>query len=266
MASAVSADLESLLNVYELPVGRRLHALRQMQVQVSADASVSELHPVITSTMDVNTVALHCRTQWGEAKNVKTTYPEAAILLNQEHDQIFASVERVSSGMADGMPPGSPLAEAGARLVATVFAEGLAPLTQKDFVQQRETTNVWLSRMDADLAEAVDTLGLRPMVERLGVVNKEMGRIIDEVKGRAKVSYDDVRSTDAAGQRAMLQLIAVICGRFSGREPGDDEKRAALLAPILAQNEKVAELYRRRSRVTDVDPESGEENDPPIEG
>jgi len=34
--------------------------------------------------------------------------------------------------------------------------------------------------------------------------------------------------------------------------------RAKLIGPMLEQNEKVGELYRRRAWVTDVEPESGD--------
>ena len=260
------ADLAHLLNLYVLPVGRRIHALRKTQTLVKAEPSLSGLNPLVSVAMEENTVALDRRTRWGEAKNEKTAYPELALVLNQEHDQLFASMERVATGMADGMPSESPQAKAGVLLTSTLYAEGLAALTQKDFVQQRETTTVWLGRMNADLAEPIDLLGLRPMADRLRVVNEDLGKIIDEVKSRAKVSFDEVRTADAAGQLAMLQVVADILGRFKGREPGDDAMRAKLLGPILEQNEKVGELYRRRARVTDVDPESGEVTDPPVVG
>ncbi|MFW5740463.1 MAG: hypothetical protein ACOC1F_08860 [Myxococcota bacterium] len=262
MASA--SDLASLLNIYVMPAGRRLHALRKTHAVAQQKVSSPDLHSFISVAMDKNMGALEGRTRWGEAKNEKIAYPEGAMLLNHEHDQIYASVHNVAGGMAEGMPAGTPLAEAGAMILATVYADGLAALTQKDYVQQREVTNVWLSRMNSDLAEFIDVLGVRPMIDRLAVVNDEMGAIIDEVKTRAPVTWDDIKAADAAGQLAMLQVVAEIIGRFSGRKPGDDEMRAKLLAPILEQNDKVGELYRRRSKVTDVDPESGEENDPPI--
>ena len=259
------ADLDQLFDIYILPVGRRLHALRKVQGIAKDETSLDNIHSLITTAMETNTVALDLRTRWGEAKQHKTTYPQVVIALNQEHDQIFASVQRVASGMAAGMPAESPQGQAATLLIANVFAEGLAPLTQQDFVQQRETTTVWLSRMDNDLREAIDVLGLRPMVDRLRVVNGDLGGIIDEIKARAKVSFDEVRTSDSAGQTAMLRVVAAVAGRFNGSEPGDDDMRAKLLGPILEQNEKVGELYRRKSRVTDVDPNSGEVTEP-VEG
>lgn len=55
----------------------------------------------------------------------------------------------------------------------------------------------------------------------------------------------------------MLRVVASIAGRYNGHKAGDDDKRTALLAPILAQSDEVAVTYRRKTLVTDVDPSTG---------
>ena len=54
--------------------------------------------------------------------------------------------------------------------------------------------------------------------------------------------------------------MALIAGKY--RKPEDADQRAALLAPILEQNERVGEAYQRRHTVNDVDPDTGEETQP----
>jgi hypothetical protein len=259
-----SSDLNNLFNLYELPAGRRVHALRRLHAIVKDDPNLTDLATQVASAMDTSTNTLDLRTRWAESKNEKTTYPAEVLVLNQEHDQIFASLERICTGMAQGMLPSSPQAIAATRLLSSVFALGLAPLTQKDFVEQRETTNVWLKRFDSEFSQDLATLGVVPMISRLRTVNDSLGKLIDQSRAKSGVAWDTVQQSDTAGQQQLLQVVAAIVGRFSGRHPGDNDKRAALLEPILEQNEKVADMYRKRARVTDVDPETGKETEPVV--
>ena len=53
--------------------------------------------------------------------------------------------------------------------------------------------------------------------------------------------------------------MALIAGKY--RRDEDAEQPLELLAPILEQNERIGEAYRRRHTVADVDPDTGEETE-----
>jgi hypothetical protein len=143
------------------------------------------------------------------------------------------------------------------KLRSTWLSEGVAPLTQIDFVQEREQTQAWLTRIANESTGEVALLGLTSIVERLTLVTTEFGQLIDQNKPQRTVAYDKLRDAEVIGHDLMLRFVAAVAVRHNGAKPGDDAARASLLAPIVEQNEVVRSLYRKRA-VTDVDPETGE--------
>ena len=85
---------------------------------------------------------------------------------------------------------------------------------------------------------------------------------------RREVSYDQVREARAAGQEAMLRVVAKVLGEFPGSAADEVQVRQTLLAPVMSQNRRIAEAFSRKRPVADGDPETGEEEpepEPPTE-
>jgi hypothetical protein len=159
----------------------------------------------------------------------------------------------IASGMSEQAPAGA----AARRILQNAYPAGVAALIQLEFVQQRESTNTWLARLNGALRDDVVLVGVAGMVDRLAQVNAEFGNLLDAFQPPAKVTVEELRTQDLLGQELMLRVVAFIAGRYNGHKAGDDDKRTALLGPSLAQNHEVAETYRRETRVSDVDPSTG---------
>jgi hypothetical protein len=196
-------------------------------------------------------------------RNLKTTWPVRVIELDQEHDRLLASMDKVLAGM-EGGPDDALSTLAAGKLRRTLFSAGLAALTQLDFVQQREQTQAWLTRLANESKEEIEVLGLKRMFDRLAVVTAEFGQLIDQSKQQAPMTYDKLRDAEAVGHDLILRFVVGICAKHNGQEPGDEAARASLLAPILEQNELVRDLYRKRA-ITDVDPETGDVVQPGVQ-
>ncbi|TKD01851.1 hypothetical protein [Polyangium fumosum] len=71
-----------------------------------------------------------------------------------------------------------------------------------------------------------------------------------------------MKAAREAGQNYLLRIVARILGTYD--EPTGDhaEKRAALLAPVVKQNEAIRHNIRTRRSTPDVDPKTGEEQLP----
>jgi len=89
-------------------------------------------------------------------------------------------------------------------------------------------------------------------------------QILDAVQPETK-AYDAWGTEDALRQEKLLRVVVTTAGKYCGARPGDDETRTRLLAPVLQQNDAVAETYRRRRPVTDVHPDSGEVAGDPVQ-
>jgi hypothetical protein len=67
-----------------------------------------------------------------------------------------------------------------------------------------------------------------------------------------------VRAAEAQGQNMILQVVALVLGKFRGTTDKDSEMRSLLLQPILAHDAAVQECMAARRPIQDVDPETGE--------
>jgi hypothetical protein len=246
--------LSDLFNIYRLPVGRRVFALRKTRGLIETDPDQLLL---VNAAMAHDTNVLELRAGWLVTKDIAAKYPPRVIELDIEHDRLLASIHRVADGIASGMSEQTPAGAAARRILQNVYAAGVAALIQLEFVQQRESTNTWLARLNGELRDDVVLVGVAPMVDRLAQVNAEFGNLLDGFQPPAKVTFEQLRTQDLLGQELMLRVVASIAGRYNGHKAGDDDKRTALLSPILAQNQEVAETYRRKTRVSDVDPSTG---------
>ena len=129
------------------------------------------------------------------------------------------------------------------------------------FVEQRETTVAWLDRLQGELKADVELAGVSGFVQKLADVNARFGELLDKREEASGLSYGAVKSAEENGHVAFLQIVAMLVGR----EAENDAQRARLLDPILKQNEAIALMHRRRRNVPDVNPDTGEMTDPPVE-
>lgn len=253
-------SLTAISSLYRQPTGRRLYAMRKTKEMVQREAHLLAL---VEACLAHDTALLEKRTRFVEQRGIKPNWPPKAIELDQEHDRLLSSMDRVVDGMLYG-PVGALTTIAAGKLKSTLFAGGLASLTQLDFVQQREQTQVWVTRLARESKEEIAVLGLKPIFDRLVAVIAEFGQIIDQNKPQATVTYEQIRQDEAIGHEMMLRYVVGVCGRYLSDSPEDCDGRARLLAPILEQNEIVGELYRKRA-VTDVNPDTGDVVDPAVQ-
>lgn len=252
--------LSMLLNLYRQPVGHRLHAMRKTRDLVQREP---ELLGLVEACLTHDTSLLENRTRFVEQRNLKTSWPVKVIELDQEHDRLLSSAEKVVSGM-EGGPAGVPTTLAANRMRRSLFAGGLVSLTQLDFVQQREQTQTWLIRLARESKEDIEVLGLKAIIDRLTAVTTEFGHLIDQNKPEASVTYEQLRDGEAQGQELMLRYVVAVCARYNGGSPDDNAARVRLLTPILERNQVVGEMYRKRA-VTDVNPDTGEVVQPAVQ-
>lgn len=112
-----------------------------------------------------------------------------------------------------------------------------------------------VERLRGDLAEAAGLLGLDSVIATLeGLLPRFEAKL---QLNTVKVDFGLVRAAREALHEAVAVLVVQVLAHHADPEQAD--ARAAALEPILLQAERVADLRRRRRRVTDVDPESGTE-------
>lgn len=197
---------------------------------------------------------------WLAKRKEKLTWPKEVIQLDHEHDRLWGAL----SGMCTALAALGSDSEAGAaaiRLMTTVFPSGVTAIIHLPFVEQRETTNAWLNRVHGEFANDVAAIGASAIVQRLTDVNTRFGELLDRRHEQVDLTYAQVREDDEKGSMAFYRIVAMLIGR----EAENDRARERLLGPMLQQNGELAETFRRRRTVKDVDPTTGEVTEPPVE-
>jgi hypothetical protein len=130
-------------------------------------------------------------------------------------------------------------------------------MTSLGFVDELAAVENILTAFDADLAPSVAELGLTRLAKRLAKLAVEYRSALDAPEPEV-VRFGEIRAARAQGQQHLLQAVAQILGKHWRDTPEDVAARAALMAPILKQNEAIRQSLRTQRPVEDIDPVTGE--------
>ncbi|HRI71292.1 MAG TPA: hypothetical protein PK156_43965, partial [Polyangium sp.] len=115
----------------------------------------------------------------------------------------------------------------------------------------------------ADWAPFLRDLGLQRRIDRLEALESQYRAAIADPGDQ--VVFSDVKAARSQGQSFMLQAIALILGQYPSDSENDIAQRTKLLAPIIRQNEAIREDLRARRPVSDINPDTGEPETPPVD-
>ncbi len=110
----------------------------------------------------------------------------------------------------------------------------------------------------------LDRLGLSPHRDRLGALLPQFEQALGQASKRT-VSFGELRARRARGNELLQRVVAFAFVAFPFDDAEADRKRAELLEPVLDQNRRLGESYRRREGESDVDPDTGEVVTPAVQ-
>jgi hypothetical protein len=103
----------------------------------------------------------------------------------------------------------------------------------------------------------VAELGLTRLAKRLTSLAIDYRVAVDAPEPEV-VRFGDLRAARAKGQQHLVEAVAQIVGKHWRSTPEDVATRAALMAPILKQNEAIRQALRAHRTPEDVNPDTGE--------
>lgn len=261
----MDATLAGLIRLKQFPTGRRLFAFyRVLELANKLNATVIANLAKTAIAADEETAKIEQR--WAQKRRSGKT--SAKQVKAQKALQLLdIRVDRALSGIRDG-------AEAVIRgagedekdLIAQVehflneiLPNGVAAVTGKSFDEESVIVKGIVGRLAGDLAPTVTSLGLSLNVNRLATLATQYEAALAGVE---TLEFGKVKAAREVGQDYLLRLTAKIIGTFDEPSGTQAESRAALLAPILKQDQAIADHLRARRSVPDVDPKTGEEQAP----
>ena len=257
----MSVELSDFISIYRLTSGRAAYALRQALAAVQQH-NLPELGGPIELCL---ASALRCRELELRYKGANQTplHGKGANQADAEFDRGWSRLASTLANAVELFGAGSVESTAAKRLLDGLFPKGVAAITSLPYIEEHESARLLLGRMrSAPLAAEVATLHLEGAVQRLSTLTDQLGMALEASDSPGLPKWDEVRTARLELHPALLGVIARVCGTFAANDASSSDRRTALLAPLLEQQERMASRYRARLGTSDVDPTTGEEEQP----
>lgn len=256
------ATLSALFDFYQIPTGRRRLALRQVLeiAEARGDTAIAE---AVRRALEINLRAHDLEGRWRHERHRDRMTRREAADIDKKLDRAVGALHRQLQDIRE-LFADEASGETAETILQRLFPEGAGAIVTMPFEEELGAVEYILGQLEEHWEDDLEDLGVASIVDRLDELAAEFA---DALAGsdREEVTWDQVREATQRGQEAMLSVVGKIVGEYGTDSDDDVAARRELLGPILAQNERVGELYSRQHQVSDVDPETGEER-PPGEG
>jgi len=246
--------------LYRLPTGRRLFALSRV-AEAAERRGVTALDPMLADALEADRRTHRIELAWRRTGGRPLHGPQAGEL-DRELDRALGAFDELLAGQVKAFGEESERGRTATALREALFPGGVFAVISLSYVEEHEIVTILVARLrdPADLAPLVKALGLEELVARLGELNTRYGEELRSPAGQ--LSFERIRALRDRGQVNLLRVVTRILALFPWDAKADAEARAELLRPIADQNEAVRLRRQRRRGAADVDPSTGEEEDP----
>jgi hypothetical protein len=259
----IRGSLKPYTNFYESTNGRRIFGLRQ-SLEVARRFGDEEIVDIIERAIQINLAAREKEIKWRKARQIgersRTKANEIDVELDRAVGALHTQLQNIRS-----VYHGQPRGETAAEILSDLFPEGAGKITTMAFEDELSNVQYIVEQLRDRWGDQLTDLGIEPLVDQLDRLADQFADALANYDERP-VGWDEVRAANEHGQEAMLQAIVKVLGTYPTQKKEDVEARSKILGPIREQDERIAELHRNEQTISDVDPESGEENVPPGEG
>ena len=177
--------------------------------------------------------------------------------LDNRMDRALTGFRDGARAMAAGAAGDDPIHDLVATLLDAIFPAGVYAVTSLPYIDQLAGVEAIVDLLEGDLSQLVAALSLRPLAERLIRLAREYRTMLQSQPIR--LAFAEVKDSRVTGQAFLLEIIAMILGTYHRHDSErHGQARAALLGPILEQNEAIRAYLRQRRPVLDIDPDTGE--------
>jgi hypothetical protein len=249
----MDTTLETLFRLALSTSGRRLLALRQVRA-IATDYGLSELIQHIDAALVGERATRALDNRWDSTRN-KVIYADDVSAIDNWVDQLLTSIRDQAQGYVKDVLRGTALYDHAEHFLAEAFPNGLQALTSLPYVEQVAAVEVLLGDLLGKLAADVSALNLGALIQRLAELSAEYRAAVD--KGRDDLTFAEVQTMRKRGQRNLLEIVAMIVGTYHSHTNSlHNERRAALLQPILEQDRLIRAYNARRRAAPDIDPDA----------
>ena len=255
----MGSDAASLIKLYKLPTGRRLYALREVELRARA-VGASDIADLAALALVHDHEVMRMEASAEEAVS-RGRYGRTAVALDGQVDRALTGIESYLEVQLRVFGEDSRRGIDAALLARELFPGGAAAITARPYVLEHEAIQALLLRARAGaLAEAVARMPeLAAMLAHLEEIDRQYGESL-QAYDRDRPTYEEIKRAQAHGHELLARVVAAILARHAF-QPDRTDERDHLLEPILRQNEDIRLARQRRRRPRDIG-EDGPDTDP----
>lgn len=258
----MDGSLGSIINLYEFTTGRRIFTHQQVRAAAKAEGFTPlEKHCDVALAHDQQTLALERR--WATEPAGGKANPEAQ-RMDVLVDRTLGAVRDHAVAQTQGAAPDDAIHADVESFLKRLFPTGVQDVIHKPFIEELAAVDEIVGLLQGELAPQVKEFGLGRLTKRLAALATEY-RAALEAPPPSLVQWGRVRAARAEGQGMLLETVAIILGKHHARTPEGTDKRLSLLGPVVRQNEAIGQYLRARRAVSDVNPETGQDEAAPPE-
>jgi hypothetical protein len=260
----------ALIGLLYCPTGRRIFVFRQLQ-PIATGLGFTVLEDHLKQAIEKDTQTLLLEQRWAQKRRTGKL-SDKQIKAQNEVVRIDRRLDRTLSSLRDAAVAQRRGAEEDDKeviemvdtLLDAIFPNGVVAVTKQTFPEELTSVQEILRKLATDeLSLLVKELGLTRIVDRL---KKLADKYEAAQKTAGTLDFGEVRAARQKGQNLLLRAVAKIVGAYDEPDGDSAKHRAALMLPVLKQNEAIrAHFIKARRPAPDIDPNTGEEQDTEID-
>jgi len=258
MKTTRRATASEQLALLKFPLGRQLYALRRIDEALVASGDAL-LRARVARALRLGEEARELELQWRGHVRAREHGKEAREL-DIELDRALSALHGFLKSTIKGFGEGTPQGEAGKQLLARLFPQGLRKLIHLPFVAEESMVRHLLQRARTEpaLRAAVRELGGEPLLERVTEAHARYALALGRRAANGP-TFPQVRLARREAQERLCEIQFLVFAELLRGGHGEAETAALWKAfdEVASQNQAIRRYRRRRSRVPDVDPETG---------
>lgn len=252
----MDTSLHLFLKIYQFTSGRRLLVYRQTKnVAKALNFTALEQHIDKAHAFERETRKMERRWKSQGALSQQTTDYRP---LDNALDRALSGLSKHCESYTHSMDPSSDHYQSAMLILQTAYPNGLQAVTQIPYEEELSEVESLLEELGkVEFAPHIQRLNLKPMLDNIKSRHQAFYAAFSASQAPT-LDYGTVRARRAQSQDLLLQMIAIILGKYYDSD-SHSESRNKLLSPFQLQQGRISDLVSRKRPVLDVDPESGEE-------
>lgn len=237
------------------PTGRRLFALKNVR-KIAGELGDHELCMLLDNAITADSKCLNLERAWRTQVGSGVARGEAT-KVDPLVDRLIASIVNRLTDLVRALRPSNPVATKARAFMGQWFPNGAVGITSLPYEEQLEEIEGLLSafadeEIQKDLALFGLTIDIQELTELLPLYRTEIQNLPPK-----DLKYATVVEARHSGQNNLLRAVIHILVRYDGQDQADSMEK--LLAPILDQEQRLAESAKTTKKLSDVDPDTGHE-------